>query len=50
MNEHEHVDILIEHGCVITMDPARRVIDDGAVAVKGDRIVAVGETSELARR
>ncbi|CAL8477471.1 amidohydrolase family protein [Caballeronia sp. S22] len=49
-NEHEHVDILIEHGCVITMDPARRVIDDGAVAVKGDRIVAVGETSELARR
>ncbi|WP_321795146.1 amidohydrolase family protein [Caballeronia sp. J97] len=50
MNEREQVDILIEHGCVITMDPARRVIDDGAVAVKGDRIVAVGKTEELARR
>jgi cytosine/adenosine deaminase-related metal-dependent hydrolase len=49
-NEQEHVDILIEHGCVITLDPARRVIDDGTVAVRGDRIVAVGESSALARQ
>jgi cytosine/adenosine deaminase-related metal-dependent hydrolase len=47
---NEHVDILIEHGCVITMDPARRVIEDGAVAVKGNRIVAVGPTHELAQQ
>ncbi|WP_233857328.1 amidohydrolase family protein [Paraburkholderia sp. HD33-4] len=50
MNEYENVDVLIAHGCVITMDPSRRVIDDGAVAVKGERIVAVGETNELVRR
>ena len=36
----ESVDLLIE-GTVITMDPARRVIREGAVAVRGDRIVAV---------
>ena len=36
----ESVDLLIE-GTVITMDPGRRVIRDGAVAVRGDRIVAV---------
>jgi cytosine/adenosine deaminase-related metal-dependent hydrolase len=41
------VDFVIEHGTVITIDPTRRVIDDGAVAVRGDRIVAVGDTEAL---
>ena len=43
----ESVDILIVHGSVITMDTDRRVIDDGAVAILGDRIQAVGSTKEL---
>ena len=34
---------------VITVDPDRRVIMDGAVAVENDRIIDVGETSELER-
>ncbi len=41
------VDLLIVHGTVITVDGARRVIEDGAVAVRGDRIVAVGSSTEL---
>ena len=46
----ETVDILIAGGTVITMDSARRVIDDGAVAIRGDRIVAVGTTADLRAR
>jgi 5-methylthioadenosine/S-adenosylhomocysteine deaminase len=40
-------DILITNGIVVTMDPTRRVIEDGAVAITGDRIVAVGTTAEI---
>jgi predicted amidohydrolase YtcJ len=29
------------------MDPDRRVLDDGAVAIAGDRIVAVGPASVI---
>ena len=46
----EIADIVITNGTVITMDPARRVIDDGAVAVVGSRIAAVGTTSEILAR
>jgi len=41
-------DILIKHGVVVTMDPQRRVIEDGAVAITADRIAAIGTTEELA--
>ena len=40
-------DILITGGTVITMDPQRRVIEDGAVAIEADRIVAVGSRQEV---
>ena len=43
-------DILITNGTVITMDSTRRVIEQGAVAIRGDRIVAVGTTAELRAR
>jgi 5-methylthioadenosine/S-adenosylhomocysteine deaminase len=35
---------------VFTVDATRRIITDGAVALDGDRIVAVGKTAELAPR
>jgi len=41
--------LLIKNGFVITLDPERRVIRDGAVALEGDRIVAVGKTKALTR-
>ena len=41
------IDTLITHGIVVTMDPERRVIEDGALAIDGERIVAVGTTAEM---
>ncbi len=38
------VDTLIVHTLVVTMNAERHVIRDGAVAIKGDRIVAVGKS------
>ena len=45
----EPIDLLIE-GTVVTMDADRRVFRDGAVAVRGGRIVAVDEAAELRER
>ncbi|MBM3547641.1 MAG: amidohydrolase family protein [Alphaproteobacteria bacterium] len=43
-------DLLIAGGVVVTMDPSRRVIEDGAVAVTGDRIAAVGASADLKKQ
>jgi len=43
----EKADWIWSAGHVITMDAARRVIANGAVAVKGERIVAVGTRAEI---
>src|SRR5262249_12809395 len=45
----EPADILIHGGTVVTMDGDRRVIENGAVAIRGDRIVFVGTAKEVAR-
>jgi 5-methylthioadenosine/S-adenosylhomocysteine deaminase len=41
------VDLMIINGTLITMDGERRVIEDGALAITGDRIVDVGITRDL---
>jgi 5-methylthioadenosine/S-adenosylhomocysteine deaminase len=46
----ERADLLIAGGTVVTMDADRRVLDDGAVAIRGDAIVAVGARRELQER
>jgi len=43
----EKVDLVVTGGTVVTMDAHRRVIDDGAVAIRGDAIVAVGTSAEI---
>lgn len=34
-------DLLVNNATVVTMDPTRRVIEDGVIAVNGDTIVFV---------
>jgi 5-methylthioadenosine/S-adenosylhomocysteine deaminase len=41
------VDLLVRGGTIITMDGARRVIEDGAVAVSDGRIVAIGRSAKI---
>jgi 5-methylthioadenosine/S-adenosylhomocysteine deaminase len=41
------VDLLIVGGAVVTMDSDRRVFENGFVAIRGERIVEVGDASEL---
>jgi 5-methylthioadenosine/S-adenosylhomocysteine deaminase len=41
------VDLLLSGGTFVTMDHARRVIEDGAMAVKGGRIEAIGPRAEM---
>lgn len=42
-------DILIKNGILIPMDLPRRVIEDAAVAIKGDKIIDVGMTDDLVK-
>lgn len=42
------IDLLLVNGVVVTMGPDRAILEDGAVAIDGQRIVAVGPTDEIA--
>ncbi len=46
----EIADLLVTGATVVTMDADRRIIEDGAVAVKGDAIVALGPRPEIERK
>ena len=49
MNDQtQNCDLLLSGGSVVTLDDNRRVIEPGAVAVSGNRIVAVGSVEDLA--
>src|SRR5262249_6805223 len=42
------VDILVRGGIVITMDERRSILPDGALAIRGDSIAALGPSAEIA--
>ena len=46
----EKVDLLVNGGTIVTMDPQGRIIPDGAIAVRGERIVDLGPAAEIRRK
>jgi cytosine/adenosine deaminase-related metal-dependent hydrolase len=42
------IDVVVTGGVLIPVDPQRRIIADGAVAISGDRIVAAGPSAQIA--
>ncbi len=46
----EPIDLLITGGSVVSMDAERRIFENGYVAVRGERIVAVGDAAEAGKR
>ena len=49
-NQRSATVTVISGGTVVTMDGAHRLIENGAVAIKGDKIVAVGTKAEITNR
>jgi len=43
-------DLLLTHATAVTMDPARTIVGDAAIAIKGDTIVTIGPTAEIAAK
>src|SRR5882672_5222502 len=43
----EKADLLVSGGTMVTMDGQRRILEDGAIAVKGDAILALGPRAEI---
>src|SRR3989440_9730562 len=43
----EKIDMLVAGGTIVTMNAERRIIEDGAVAVNGDTIEALGSRASI---
>ena len=43
-------DFLLLHGTIVTVDQERRLIEDGGLAISGDRIVDIGVADEMVQR
>jgi 5-methylthioadenosine/S-adenosylhomocysteine deaminase len=47
LDEVVEMSLLIRHAVIITMNPERQVIEDGAIVVDKDRILAVGQSEAM---
>ena len=46
-SQKQTADVIVTGGTIVTMNPSRAIIDDGAIAVAGDTIVAVGPRTQV---
>src|ERR1700761_807916 len=49
VHAQQSVDLIVNHGLVLTMDGSRRIVNDGAVAISGDAIVGVDTSANISR-
>ena len=49
-DKKEIADLVVSGATIVTMDGSRRVLDDGAIAVKGDSILAIEASKEITTR
>jgi 5-methylthioadenosine/S-adenosylhomocysteine deaminase len=45
----QQADLIVTRASIVTMDGERRLLQDGAIAVRGDTIQAIGGTEEITR-
>ncbi len=50
LSNYSVVSLIVAGGTVVTMDKGRRVIEDGAIVIRGDKIEAVGTRAEIAKK
>lgn len=48
--QKQAVDLIVSGGTIVTMDGQKRLIENGAIAVRKNEIVAVGTSAEIARK
>jgi len=46
----DSADLLVSGGRIVTMDASRRILEDGAIAVRGESIVDIGPSAEIRKR
>lgn len=48
--QKQTVDLIINNGTVVTMDAQKRIVENGAVAVAKNKIVAIGSSAEILKK
>ena len=46
----EKVDLLVDGGTIVTMDSSRSILENGAIAVRGERILDIGSSLDIRKR
>ncbi len=50
MNEKQIISTIITHATILTMDAEHRIIENGAIAIQGDAIIAIGATDTILQK
>ncbi len=46
----EKIDLLVDGGTIVTMDSSRDILENGAIAIRGERILDIGASADIRKR